>query len=100
MAGQRAQLEHVIERAVVMADGPAVTTTELPPEVLAALEAEPVPSAARRTVQRERDGATSAERERLVRALAAADGNKAEAARALGLARSTLLSRLKKHGLS
>ena len=40
------------------------------------------------------------ERERLVRRLAAAGGNKAEAARALGVARSTLVSRLKKHGLS
>ena len=40
------------------------------------------------------------EREFLVRALAAADGNKAEAARALDLPRSTFLSRLKKHGLA
>ena len=48
----------------------------------------------------ERDERNQRERERLVRALAAAAGNKAEAARALGLARSTLLSRLKKHGLS
>jgi DNA-binding protein Fis len=31
--------------------------------------------------------------------LSAADGNKAEAARLLGMARSTLVSRLKKHGL-
>jgi transcriptional regulator of acetoin/glycerol metabolism len=38
--------------------------------------------------------------ELLVRALAAASGNKAEAARTLGLARSTLLSKLKKFGLS
>jgi transcriptional regulator of acetoin/glycerol metabolism len=40
------------------------------------------------------------ERETLVRALAAANGNKSEAARALGWARSTLISRLKKFGLS
>src|SRR5262249_57727541 len=40
------------------------------------------------------------EREQLVRALAAARGNKARAARVPGLARSTLLSRLKKHGLA
>ena len=33
-------------------------------------------------------------------ALAHVIGNKAEAARVLGLARSTLVSRLKKHGLS
>jgi len=40
------------------------------------------------------------ERELFQRVLAEAKGNKAEAARALGLARSTLLSRLKKLGLS
>jgi len=40
------------------------------------------------------------EREQLVRALAGANGNKAEAARALGIARSTLVSRLQKLGLS
>jgi transcriptional regulator with GAF, ATPase, and Fis domain len=39
------------------------------------------------------------ERQRLVRALAAAGGNKAKAARALGMPRSTLLSKLEKHGL-
>ncbi|HVS38351.1 MAG TPA: helix-turn-helix domain-containing protein, partial [Gemmataceae bacterium] len=41
----------------------------------------------------------SRERELLVRALAAAGGNKAEAARALGMSRSTLFSRLKRLGL-
>ena len=51
-------------------------------------------------IRAERTERERRERERLVRALAAADGNKAEAARALGLARSTLVSRLKKLGLS
>jgi transcriptional regulator with GAF, ATPase, and Fis domain len=40
------------------------------------------------------------ERDRLVRALAAAGGNKTEAARALGMARTTFLSRLKRLGLT
>jgi DNA-binding NtrC family response regulator len=51
-------------------------------------------------VQRERAERERREREQLVRALAAAGGNKAEAARALGMARSTFVSRLKRHGLS
>jgi transcriptional regulator of acetoin/glycerol metabolism len=51
-------------------------------------------------VRGERADRDRREREQLVRALAATDGNKAEAARVLGLARSTLVSRLKKHGLS
>jgi transcriptional regulator with GAF, ATPase, and Fis domain len=52
-----------------------------------------------RGVRRERDERNRREREQLLRALAEAGGNKAEAARALGLARSTLVSRLKKLGL-
>jgi transcriptional regulator of acetoin/glycerol metabolism len=51
-------------------------------------------------IQGERVEREKREREQLVRALAATGGNKAEAARALGMARSTLVSRLKKYGLS
>ena len=50
-------------------------------------------------IQAERAERERRERELLVRALAAASGNKAEAARALGMARSTLVSRLKRLGL-
>jgi transcriptional regulator of acetoin/glycerol metabolism len=50
-------------------------------------------------MQAERADRERRERELLVRALAAAGGNKAEAARALGMARSTLVSRLKRLGL-
>ncbi len=104
--GNVRQLENVVERAVVFAEGPAVTAEDLPPEVLEA-------DGARREdeedadclvlaggVRAEREERDRREREQLVRALAAARGNKAEAARALGMARSTLVSRLKKHGLS
>jgi DNA-binding NtrC family response regulator len=106
--GNIRQLENVIERAVVISEGTVLTADELPPEVFAlppGVVAEyevpaPVRAAARSNgggLKSERD---RFEREQLVRALAAADGNKAEAARALGIARSTLVSRLKKLGLS
>jgi transcriptional regulator with GAF, ATPase, and Fis domain len=100
--GNIRELENVIERAVVIAEGTTITPAELPAEVFdgtcAAAEPPSVntpPLAAGPRSERER-----AERDRLVRALAAAEGNKAEAARALGIARSTLLSRLKKLGLA
>ncbi|MGE3808402.1 MAG: sigma-54 interaction domain-containing protein, partial [Gemmataceae bacterium] len=106
--GNIRELENVIERAVVVTEGPSISVADLPLE----LKQTDIPD----FVEEERDEAPAPllgggvameraqrnrqERERLVRALAAAGGNKAEAARALGLARSTLISRLKKFGLS
>jgi transcriptional regulator with GAF, ATPase, and Fis domain len=110
--GNIRELENVIERAVVVAEGPTITVQDLPPELLRAVEnqASADPSSGSdgngvgaptepNGVHAERHERGRRERERLVRALASADGNKAEAARALGLARSTLVSRLKKYGL-
>jgi DNA-binding NtrC family response regulator len=117
--GNIRQLKTVIERAVVIAEKPVVTPDELPPEVRAPAGG-PAPAhelagevpdpawppgadpgadlaSALRAGRADRE---RREREALVRALAAAGGNKAEAARALGVARSTLVSRLKKYGLS
>jgi transcriptional regulator with GAF, ATPase, and Fis domain len=125
--GNIRQLENVIERAVVIAEGPVLTVAELPVELLdrkadthrkdavapepngvwpsphsTALTADvPVASALPGVYfQNHRAERERREREQLVRALAAADGNKAEAARALGMARSTLVSRLKRLGLT
>jgi transcriptional regulator with GAF, ATPase, and Fis domain len=125
--GNVRQLENVIERAVVIAEGPVITVAELPPELSevgrtegengqegsAVAEANGTNGAAAwagngavtlaelaSAIQADRTEHDKREREHLVRALAAASGNKAEAARALGLARSTLVSKLKKHGLS
>jgi transcriptional regulator with GAF, ATPase, and Fis domain len=108
--GNIRQLENVIERAVVVVEGPSITVAELPGELV---EACAITDSARSWpqgdgtyalqpggVRGERSERERRERERLVRALAAANGNKAQAARALGLARSTLISRLKKLGLS
>jgi transcriptional regulator with GAF, ATPase, and Fis domain len=120
--GNVRQLENVVERAVVLADGPVVTAGDLPPELLDGVASPPAgapasPYAAGSAaitlpagdgdglgglggvLRSERADRDRREREHLVRALAAAGGNKAEAARALGVARSTLVSRLKRLGL-
>jgi transcriptional regulator with GAF, ATPase, and Fis domain len=108
--GNIRELENVMERAAVVTEGPAIGVNDLPEEITQAVAAErpifvgsgvraiePYPVDRMRGERHERE---LRERERLVRALAAARGNKAEAARALGVARSTLVSRLKKFGLS
>ena len=96
--GNIRELENAIERAVVIAEGPIIGVNDLPADVRReAVEADEAKKAIPLGGRAERD---RRERENLVRALAAADGNKAEAARALGWARSTFISRLKKYGLT
>jgi DNA-binding NtrC family response regulator len=100
--GNIRELENVIERAVVVAEGTLITLSDLPPELVRSVDGK-VNGDWPEEIQPESEAQQHRgrkERERLVRALAAARGNKAEAARALGVARSTLVSRLKKHGLS
>jgi transcriptional regulator with GAF, ATPase, and Fis domain len=106
--GNVRQLENVLERAVVIADGATVGVGELPAEVFQYADEEPIngfadlgdhESTVTRPLTSLRRERLRMEREELVRAMAAARGNKSEAARALGIARSTLVSRLKKFGL-
>ena len=105
--GNIRQLENTIERAVVIAEGSTLTMDDLPAELFQAelnrlVTIEPVTLPADESLmptsnfRNERD---RFEREQLVRALAAAAGNKAEAARILGVARTTLISRMKKLGI-
>ncbi len=113
--GNVRQLENAMEHAVAFVDGSMVTIHNLPPDIAAAVEGlnaaaelaqRPAGVFARAGAYDGRDSTSRfqveqerRERELLVRALATAAGNKAEAARALGMARSTLLSRLKRLGL-
>jgi transcriptional regulator with GAF, ATPase, and Fis domain len=113
--GNIRELENVVERAVVFAEGEGVTLEDIPvglregapPEAIrgigpatstlliprtAAVRSRPAPSAV--VVSGSDD-----ERTVLVRALEQCQGNKAEAARLLDMPRSTYFSKLKKHGL-
>lgn len=128
--GNIRQLENAIQHAVVIAEKTQIMIEDLPAELRSDLSAPfqiaafpdrawgnsldetirdvadtwPPGVAAQpalmSAIQNERAERERRERDRLVRALAAAGGNKAEAARALGMARTTFVSRLKRLGLT
>ncbi len=77
--GNVRELANVLERAVILADGPAIRAIDLRPLL------HPL--------------AAPGERERLKQALVAADGDKREAAGILGMSYRTLLRKVKEHDL-
>ena len=104
--GNVRELENVIERAVVLADGDLIRLDDLPTEVAKADSQPAVRFGDTKPVTDEVSIPTpataglafdpQAERTLLVDALRQADGNKAQAARLLGMPRSTYYSKLKK----
>ena len=103
--GNIRELQNVIERAVVLAEGETITVSDLPVDLQS-----PGAPVDRGTMSRpesefgnlngNREDDPIAERRKLLEALEKSGGNKARAARLLGLARSTYFSKLKKHGLA
>ena len=122
--GNIRELENVIERAVVLAERDSMTLHDLPREVLEGPMAparfsssrsmseskSPSRSGGRERIEEPVGRSTeafgrsplseSAERASLEDALHAASGNKAEAARLLGIPRSTLFSKLRKYRIN
>jgi transcriptional regulator of acetoin/glycerol metabolism len=84
------ELEHAIQRAVILAPGPSVTVRELPPEVRS-----------RTTDAAADDSLDLDEHERKVirRALDRFGGNRRQAAKALNISTVTLWRRMKQYGL-
>ena len=102
--GNIRELEHVIERAYVLCNGDTITTDHLPAEVMTAespqsavsepavprsVPAQPIPAAMD----------TEDEIERIIDALRRTAGNKAKAARLLGMDRSTLYRKISSHNI-
>ena len=83
------ELANVIERAVVLGDGPKLTLHHLPARVVGA---QPATGPDETSYH---DAINAYRRELLVRALATAQGNRAAAAKALGLHRTHLMKLMK-----
>jgi len=97
--GNVRELENAIERAVILATGEHITEAQLPLNITEQYEdLELRPTGAAQIL----DGTHSLEdieKEAILAALAASNGNKAEAARRLGITRKTLHNKLKSYGL-
>ncbi len=97
--GNVRELEHAIQRAVVLAQGKEIDLEHLPPDIVG--KSTPSPAAdAPGSLRPLAIAAKEFEREYLLRALALAEGRKARAAEYLGISRKNLWEKLRAHGLS
>jgi two-component system response regulator HydG len=97
--GNVRELENAIERAVILLSGDHVTEKQLPLRIMREHPGhEPAADAAMPATDGTRT-LEEMEKEAIVATLDAADGNKSEAARRLGISRKTLHNKLKAYGL-
>jgi DNA-binding NtrC family response regulator len=104
--GNVRELENLLERMVILADGPSITTEDLPPHLA---DHRPAPSQASQaslhTVEVPEDGldfnaaVDAFERKLIIQALERTGGVKNQAAALLKLNRTTLVEKIKKKGL-
>ncbi len=85
--GNVRELEHCIERAVILSRGAPISTLHIPSEVMSRGKH----TGSLSPVSKDRESAE------IMRVLAQTDGNKAKAARLLGISRKTLYQKIRKH---
>lgn len=110
--GNIRELQNVIERAVVLTESDRIRLQDLPsdfrspgmrpqlPSLPAPGRTPPLALPRQLALRRQTVNPLGNEREQLIQALERHGGNKTEAARTLGMPRSTFFSKLKKHGLA
>lgn len=96
--GNVRELQNILERTVILSSGPEIEPHDLKLNVEEALKTEKVAVPAS-TAGNVRHEIQKKEIEKLTEALTQANGNLSEAARIMGIARSTLFDRLKKYKL-
>ena len=97
--GNIRQLRNVLERACILADGPVITEQAIDASLrqsLAHVSGLPADDAADESDQ----ALSSLERQHIMKVIAETGGNKARAARQLGLSRRALYRRLERYGLA
>jgi len=99
--GNVRELRNVVERALVLGDGPILVLDDLPPELVHAASPGGLgPAGATAMSPAQIRPLAEMERDAIAAALAATGGNKARAAALLGIDRTTLYRKLKDHGPS
>jgi DNA-binding NtrC family response regulator len=96
--GNVRQLRNVIERACMLTDGPVLTARDIQASIRPVIVVDPTRT---EHATPESDHALSSlERQHIMKVIAQTGGNKARAARQLGLSRRALYRRLERHGLA
>ena len=93
-----AELSEVVAAAVAQAEGPVIHVADLPPIVSVAADAETYAASTKPSMELDQI-LERVERDLVRQALEAARGNKAEAARRLGISRARMIRRAKEWGL-
>ena len=97
--GNVRELENAIERAVILATGEHITESQLPLNIIEQYEDLEIRPTGTTQILDGTHSLEDIEKEAILAALNGSNGNKAEAARRLGVTRKTLHNKLKSYGL-